>query len=425
MQKFRVYGQSCLKGTVEISGAKNAALPILFAAILATEPVTLTNVPDLKDIETTLKILRQLGVVVTRNEQGVVSLDASKIDHFVAPYELVKTMRASIWALAPLVARFNQGQVSLPGGCSIGARPVDLHISGLERLGAQIVLEDGYVKAHVNGRLSGTRIVMEKVSVGATLSIMIAATLAKGTTVIENAAREPEIADTAEFLNKMGAKISGACSDAITIEGVERLTGCQHSIVPDRIETGTFLVAAAISGGRIVCKNTKADTLDAVIDKLREAGAQVDVTEETITLDMLGNRPKAVNIRTAPYPGFPTDMQAQFTLLNMVANGTSIITETIFENRFMHIPELIRMGGKAEIEGNTAICHGVDHLSGAEVMATDLRASISLVLAGCIATGETIVDRIYHIDRGYERIEEKLRGIGARIERFSEENGEV
>ena len=425
MQKFRVYGQSCLKGTVEISGAKNAALPILFAAILATEPVTLTNVPDLKDIETTLKILRQLGVVVTRNEQGVVSLDASKIDHFVAPYELVKTMRASIWALAPLVARFNQGQVSLPGGCSIGARPVDLHISGLERLGAQIVLEDGYVKAHVNGRLSGTRIVMEKVSVGATLSIMIAATLAKGTTVIENAAREPEIADTAEFLNKMGAKISGAGSDAITIEGVDRLTGCEHSVVPDRIETGTFLVAAAISGGRIVCKHTKADTLDAVIDKLREAGAQVDVTEDAITLDMLGNRPKAVNIRTAPYPGFPTDMQAQFTLLNMVANGTSIITETIFENRFMHIPELIRMGGKAEIEGNTAICHGVDHLSGAEVMATDLRASISLVLAGCIATGETIVDRIYHIDRGYERIEEKLRGIGARIERFAEENEEV
>lgn len=425
MQKFRVYGQSCLKGTVEISGAKNAALPILFAAILATEPVILTNVPDLKDIETTLKILRQLGVVVERNEQGIVHLDASKIDHFVAPYELVKTMRASIWALAPLVARFNQGQVSLPGGCSIGARPVDLHISGLERLGAQIVLEDGYVKAYVNGCLTGTRIVMEKVSVGATLSIMIAATLAKGTTVIENAAREPEIADTAEFLNKMGAKISGAGSDAITIEGVERLTGCQHSIVPDRIETGTFLVAAAISGGRILCKNTKAGTLDAVIDKLREAGAQVDVTEDTVSLDMFGNRPKAVNIRTAPYPGFPTDMQAQFTLLNMIANGTSIITETIFENRFMHIPELIRMGGKAEIEGNTAICHGVEHLSGAEVMATDLRASISLVLAGCIATGETIVDRIYHIDRGYERIEEKLRGLGARIERFSEENEEI
>ncbi len=386
--------------------------------------MTLTNVPDLKDIETTIKILLKLGVVVERNEQGVVHLDASKIDHFVAPYELVKTMRASIWALAPLVARFNQGQVSLPGGCSIGARPVDLHISGLERLGTQVVLEDGYVKAHVNGRLIGTRIVMEKVSVGATLSIMIAATLAKGTTVIENAAREPEIANTAEFLNKMGAKISGAGSDAITIEGVERLTGCQHSIVPDRIETGTFLVAAAISGGHILCKNTKPGTLDAVIDKLREAGAQVDVAEDTITLDMLGNRPKAVNIRTAPYPGFPTDMQAQFTLLNMVANGTSIITETIFENRFMHIPELVRMGGKAEIEGNTAVCHGVEHLSGAEVMATDLRASISLVLAGCIATGETIVDRIYHIDRGYERIEEKLRSLGARIERFTEESEE-
>lgn len=424
MQKFRVYGQSRLKGSVDISGAKNAALPILFAAILAEEPVVLTNVPELKDIDTTLKILRQLGVVVERDEQGAVHLDASQINHFVAPYELVKTMRASIWALAPLVARFKQGQVSLPGGCSIGARPVDLHISGLERLGAQIVLEDGYVKAYVNNRLVGTRIVMEKVSVGATLSIMIAATLAKGTTIIENAAREPEITDTAIFLNKMGAKISGAGTDTITIEGVERLGGCEHSVVPDRIETGTFLVAAAISGGRIVCKKTKADTLDAVIDKLREAGAQIDVTEDTITLDMLGNRPKAVNIRTAPYPGFPTDMQAQFTLLNMVAVGTSIITETIFENRFMHIPELIRMGGKAEIEGNTAICHGVDHLSGAEVMATDLRASISLVLAGCIASGETIVDRIYHIDRGYEHIEDKLRGLGTRIERFSENSAE-
>ncbi|UDW82864.1 UDP-N-acetylglucosamine 1-carboxyvinyltransferase [Pasteurella canis] len=424
MQKFRVYGQSRLKGSVNISGAKNAALPILFAAILSEEPVTLTNVPELKDIETTLKILRKLGVVVERDEHGAVHLDASKIDHFIAPYELVKTMRASIWALAPLVARFNQGQVSLPGGCSIGARPVDLHISGLERLGARITLEDGYVKAFVDHRLVGTRIVVEKVSVGATLSIMMAATLAKGKTTIENAAREPEITDTAIFLNKMGAKISGAGTDTIIVEGVEHLTGCEHSIVPDRIETGTFLVAAAISGGRIECHNTKADTLDAVIDKLREAGAQVDVTENSITLDMLGNRPRAVNIRTAPYPGFPTDMQAQFTLLNMVASGTSIITETIFENRFMHIPELIRMGGKAEIEGNTAICHGVDHLSGAEVMATDLRASISLVLAGCIATGETIVDRIYHIDRGYERIEEKLRGLGARIERFSSESEE-
>ncbi|MBN6710037.1 UDP-N-acetylglucosamine 1-carboxyvinyltransferase [Haemophilus haemoglobinophilus] len=420
MQKFRVYGQSRLNGEVNISGAKNAALPILFAAILAEEPVKLTNVPELKDIDTTLKILHKLGVVTYRDEQGAVHLDASNIEHFVAPYELVKTMRASIWALAPLVARFKQGQVSLPGGCSIGARPVDLHISGLERLGAKIVLEDGYVKAFVDDQLIGKRIVIEKVSVGATLSIMMAATLAKGTTVIENAAREPEITDTALFLNKMGAKITGAGSDSITIEGVERLGGCEHSIVPDRIETGTFLVAGAISGGRIVCKNTKASTLDAVIDKLRDAGAQVEVTEDTITLDMQGNRPKAVNIRTEPYPGFPTDMQAQFTLLNMVAEGSSKITETIFENRFMHIPELIRMGGKAEIEGNTAFCHGVEHLSGAEVMATDLRASISLVLAGCIATGETIVDRIYHIDRGYEHIEEKLRGLGAKIERFSE-----
>ncbi|HHF3831496.1 TPA: UDP-N-acetylglucosamine 1-carboxyvinyltransferase [Haemophilus influenzae] len=419
MDKFRVYGQSRLSGSVNISGAKNAALPILFAAILATEPVKLTNVPELKDIETTLNILRQLGVIANRDETGAVLLDASNINHFTAPYELVKTMRASIWALAPLVARFHQGQVSLPGGCSIGARPVDLHISGLEKLGADIVLEEGYVKAQVSDRLVGTRIVIEKVSVGATLSIMMAATLAKGTTVIENAAREPEIVDTADFLNKMGAQISGAGSDHITIEGVERLTGCEHSVVPDRIETGTFLIAAAISGGRVVCQNTKADTLDAVIDKLREAGAQVDVTENSITLDMLGNRPKAVNIRTAPHPGFPTDMQAQFTLLNMVAEGTSIITETIFENRFMHIPELIRMGGKAEIEGNTAVCHGVEQLSGTEVIATDLRASISLVLAGCIATGETIVDRIYHIDRGYEHIEDKLRGLGAKIERFS------
>lgn len=419
MEKFRVYGQDRLQGEITISGAKNAALPILFAAILSTEPIILSNVPNLKDIDTTFKILRKLGVVVERDEQGIVHLDASKIDHYVAPYELVKTMRASIWALAPLVARFNQGQVSLPGGCSIGARPVDMHISGLEKLGVQITLDEGYVKAKVENRLVGSTIVMEKVSVGATISVMIAATLAQGTTILENAAREPEITDTALFLNKMGAKIIGAGTDIIIIEGVERLTGCEHSVVADRIETGTFLVAGAISGGRVTCTGTKANTLDAVIDKLREAGAKIDITENSITLDMQGNRPKAVNIRTAPYPGFPTDMQAQFTLLNMVAEGTSIITETIFENRFMHIPELIRMGAKAEIEGNTAVCYGVESLSGAEVMATDLRASASLVLAGCIASGETIVDRIYHIDRGYERIEEKLRALGGRIERFS------
>lgn len=421
MEKFRVYGQATpLSGEVQISGAKNAALPILFAAILAEEPVKLTNVPELKDVDTTFKILRKLGVNVERDEHKAVLIDASKIDQYIAPYELVKTMRASIWALAPLLARFHEGQVSLPGGCTIGARPVDMHISGLEKMGAKIELDEGYVKATVDGRLTGTRVYMDKVSVGATLSVMMAATLANGTTVIENAAREPEIVDTADFLNKMGAKISGAGTDMITVEGVERLTGCEHAVVADRIETGTFLIAAAISGGKIVCKNAKPDTMDAVLEKLREAGMDVTTTENTITLDSHGKRPKAVNIRTMPHPGFPTDMQAQFTLLNVVAEGTSKITETIFENRFMHIPELIRMGAKGEIEGNTALIHGVEKLSGAQVMATDLRASISLVLAGCIANGETVVDRIYHIDRGYEHIEEKLRGLGAKIERFRE-----
>ena len=420
MEKFRVTGPATLSGSVNISGAKNAALPILFAAILATEPVTLTNVPVLKDVDTTFKILRKLGVVAERAENGDVYIDASKIDHYIAPYELVKTMRASIWALAPLVARFHEGQVSLPGGCTIGARPVDMHITGLEKMGVTIELDEGYVKATSNGRLHGAQIYMDKVSVGATLSVMMAGTLAEGTTIIENAAHEPEIVDTAIFLNAMGAKISGAGTGTITIEGVERLTGCTHRIVADRIETGTFLIAAAVSGGKITCHGTKADTLEAVIEKLREAGMEVSVTEDTITLDSKGQRPKAVNIRTMPHPGFPTDMQAQFTLLNAIAEGTSRITETIFENRFMHIPELNRMGAKGEIEGNTAICLGVEKLKAAEVMATDLRASISLVLAGCIAEGETIVDRIYHIDRGYEHIEEKLRGLGATIERFSE-----
>lgn len=425
MEKFRVYGQATpLSGEVQISGAKNAALPILFAAILAEEPVKLTNVPELKDVDTTFKILRKLGVNVERDEHKAVLIDASKIDQYVAPYELVKTMRASIWALAPLLARFHEGQVSLPGGCTIGARPVDMHISGLEKMGAKIELDEGYVKATVDGRLTGTRVYMDKVSVGATLSVMMAATLANGTTVIENAAREPEIVDTADFLNKMGAKISGAGTDMITVEGVERLSGCEHAVVADRIETGTFLIAAAISGGKIVCKNAKPDTMDAVLEKLREAGMDVTTTENTITLDSHGKRPKAVNIRTMPHPGFPTDMQAQFTLLNVVAEGTSKITETIFENRFMHIPELIRMGAKGEIEGNTALIHGVEKLSGAQVMATDLRASISLVLAGCIASGETVVDRIYHIDRGYEHVEEKLRGLGAKIERFRETSEE-
>ncbi|QGM80224.1 UDP-N-acetylglucosamine 1-carboxyvinyltransferase [Otariodibacter oris] len=423
MEKFRVHGPFSLNGTVNISGAKNAALPILFAAILAEEPVVLTNVPKLRDVDTTFKILRQLGVKI-ESEGNMVRLDARHINNYVAPYELVKTMRASIWALAPLLTRFHQGQVSLPGGCTIGARPVDMHISGLEKMGAKITLDEGYVKAEVEERLSGARVVMDKVSVGATLSVMMAATLANGTTVIENAAREPEVVDTADFLNKLGAKISGAGSDTITIEGVDKLGGAEHHIVPDRIETGTFLIAAAISGGKITCKGTKADTLDAVIEKLREAGMDVEVSDNYITLDSHGMRPKAVNIRTMPHPGFPTDMQAQFTLLNTIADGTSKITETIFENRFMHIPELIRMGAKAEIEGNTAICRGVEKLSGAQVMATDLRASISLVLAGCIAQGETIVDRIYHIDRGYENIEDKLCQLGAHIERFRESSVE-
>lgn len=419
MDKFRVQGPTRLSGEVTISGAKNAALPILFAALLASDPVEIQNVPKLKDIDTTMKLLSQLGVKAERN--GSVHLDASEVNIYCAPYELVKTMRASIWALGPLVARFGQGQVSLPGGCAIGARPVDLHITGLEQLGAEIKLEEGYVKASVDGRLKGAHIVMDKVSVGATVTIMSAATLATGTTIIENAAREPEIVDTANFLNTLGAKISGAGSDRITIEGVERLGGGVYRVLPDRIETGTFLIAAAVSGGKVVCRSAQPDTLDAVLAKLREAGADIELGSDWISLDMHGKRPKAVNFRTAPHPGFPTDMQAQFSLMNLVAEGTGVITETIFENRFMHVPELIRMGAHAELESNTAICHGVEKLSGAQVMATDLRASASLVLAGCIAEGTTIVDRIYHIDRGYEHIEDKLKALGANIERVSGE----
>lgn len=416
MDKFKIFGPTQLNGEVIISGAKNAALPILFASLLATEPVKILNAPRLKDIETTLELLKRLGVKIEYNENII--LDASQIDDFCAPYELVKTMRASIWALGPLVARFGQGQVSLPGGCAIGARPVDLHISGLEKLGATITLDEGYVKATVNGRLKGAHIVMEKVSVGATVTIMCAATLAEGVTVIENAACEPEIADTAKFLNILGAKISGAGSEKIIIEGVEKLGGGVHQILPDRIETGTYLVAAAISKGSIVCRKTNPTMLEAVIAKLIEAGAEIKTGEDWISLNMQDKRPKAVNIYTAPHPGFPTDMQAQFTLLNIIAEGTGIIKETIFENRFMHVPELIRMGAKAEIEGNTLITQGVEKLTGTEVMATDLRASASLVLAGCIANGTTIVDRIYHIDRGYDAIEDKLRALGVNIERI-------
>ncbi|AMG30262.1 UDP-N-acetylglucosamine 1-carboxyvinyltransferase [Grimontia hollisae] len=418
MQKFRVHGGGPLRGEVTISGAKNAALPILFAALLAEEPVEVANVPKLRDIDTTMELLSRLGAKVSRN--GSVHVDASEINEFCAPYELVKTMRASIWALGPLVARFGKGEVSLPGGCAIGARPVDLHIHGLEQLGATITLDEGYVKAHVDGRLKGAHIVMDKVSVGATVTIMSAATLAVGTTVIENAAREPEIVDCAKFLNMLGAKITGAGSDTITIEGVERLGGGYHEVVADRIETGTFLVAAAVSGGKVICRNTSPKLMEAVLAKLEEAGALVESGEDWISLDMTGRELKAVNIRTAPHPGFPTDMQAQFTLLNLIAKGTGIITETIFENRFMHVPELQRMGAHAEIEGNTVVCGDCDGLSGAQVMATDLRASASLVIAGAIAKGETIVDRIYHIDRGYEHIEDKLKKLGVSIERFSD-----
>ncbi|MFD2178820.1 UDP-N-acetylglucosamine 1-carboxyvinyltransferase [Veronia pacifica] len=416
MQKFRVEGGGPIQGEVAISGAKNAALPILFAALLAEEPVEVANVPKLRDIDTTMELLSRLGAKVSRN--GSVYVDASGVDNFCAPYDLVKTMRASIWALGPLVARFGEGQVSLPGGCAIGARPVDLHIHGLEQLGAKITLEEGYVKASVRGRLKGAHIVMDKVSVGATVTIMAAATLAEGTTVIENAAREPEIEDCAAFLNTLGAKISGAGSDSITIEGVERLGGGYHKVVADRIETGTFLVAAAVSGGKIICRNTSARLLESVLAKLEEAGAAVETGDDWISLDMTDRHLKAVNIRTAPHPGFPTDMQAQFSLLNLMAKGTGVITETIFENRFMHIPELQRMGAHAEIEGNTVICGDCDGLSGAQVMATDLRASASLVIAGAIAKGTTVVDRIYHIDRGYDRIEDKLRPLGVNIERI-------
>jgi UDP-N-acetylglucosamine 1-carboxyvinyltransferase len=419
MEKFRVIGSSKpLTGEVQISGAKNAALPILFASILAEEPVTVKNVPKLRDIDTTMELLSQLGASVSRN--GEIHVDASQINNYCAPYELVKTMRASIWALGPLVARFGEGQVSLPGGCAIGARPVDLHIHGLEQLGATIVLEDGYVKASVDGRLKGAHIVMDKVSVGATITIMCAAALADGITVLDNAAREPEIEDTAEFLNTLGAKISGAGTDTITIEGVERLAGGTHSVVPDRIETGTFLVAAAVSGGKVICRNTRANLLESVLAKLEEAGAKVESGDDWISVDMTDRELSAVTVRTAPHPGFPTDMQAQFTLLNMMAKGGGVITETIFENRFMHVPELQRMGAKAEIEGHTVICGDTEGLSGAQVMATDLRASASLVIAGCIAQGETVVDRIYHIDRGYDKIEDKLSKLGANIERFKE-----
>ncbi|WP_421232463.1 UDP-N-acetylglucosamine 1-carboxyvinyltransferase [Aeromonas jandaei] len=416
MDKFKIDGRCTLNGEVTISGAKNAALPILFATLLCDEEVHLSNVPRLKDVGTTIKLLEMLGATTKVN--GNVTVLTGAVNNHVAPYELVKTMRASILALGPLAARFGAADVSLPGGCAIGARPVNLHVHGLELMGAKITIEDGYIKARVDGRLKGAHILMDMVSVTGTENLMMAATLAEGRTVIENAAREPEVVDLAHFLNALGAKIQGAGTDTLIIDGVERLHGGSYSVQPDRIETGTFLVGAAVTGGKITCRNTDPTLLEAVLVKLEEAGALIEKGEDWITLDMTGRTLKPVTIKTAPYPAFPTDMQAQFTVLNAVAQGTGMITETIFENRFMHVPELVRMGADIELQGNVAICRDTVQLKGAQVMATDLRASASLVLAGFVAEGSTIVDRIYHIDRGYENIEQKLQGLGGRIERI-------
>jgi UDP-N-acetylglucosamine 1-carboxyvinyltransferase len=416
MDRLEIVGGTRLDGEVRISGAKNAALPILAATLLVEEPVTIGNVPHLRDITTTNQLLTQMGVRVTIDEKMRVTADASEVKEFVAPYELVKTMRASILVLGPLLARFGRADVSLPGGCAIGARPVNIHVEGLRQLGAEIAIENGYIKARA-GRLRGARLVLDTVTVTGTENLMMAAALAEGTTWLENAAREPEVVDLANFLNTMGARISGAGTDMIVVEGVERLHGGHYEVLPDRIEAGTFLVAGAITGGRVRAKGARPEHLDAVLGKLREAGAKVATGENWIEVDMDGRRPKSVDVRTAPHPAFPTDMQAQFAALNTIADGVATITETIFENRFMHMLEMRRLGADIRIEGNTAIVRGVSKLTAAPVMATDLRASASLVLAGLVADGETRVERIYHIDRGYEVIEEKLRGLGAQIRR--------
>lgn len=417
MQQFLVTGGATLKGDVVISGAKNAALPILFATLLAEQPSVISNVPVLKDIDTTFKLLTMFGAQVQRDGHQV-TVDASHIHSQMAPYELVRTMRASILALGPLLARFGHAEVSLPGGCAIGARPVNLHIDGLRKMGAEISVENGYIKAKAD-RLKGAHLVMDMVSVTGTENLLMAAVLADGVTIIENAAREPEVVDLAKYLVAMGAKISGAGSATIKVEGVERLTGAAHSVLPDRIETGTFLVAAAVTGGDVTCRNTDPTELEVVLEKLREAGAEVTTGDDWIRLNMTGRTLKSVNVKTTPHPGFPTDMQAQFTVLNVLAEGVGVVTETIFENRFMHVPELQRMGAQIQLEGNTAMCQYTPQLTAAQVMATDLRASASLVIAGLVATGNTVVDRIYHIDRGYEQIEHKLQALGARIERIN------
>jgi len=418
MDKLLITGGQALHGELRISGAKNAALPILAATLLSDVPVSVGNIPHLHDITTTMELLGQMGVRLTVDEKMHIEVDSSTIDKYEAPYELVKTMRASILVLGPLLARFGEAYVSLPGGCAIGTRPVDIHIDSLIKMGADITVEAGYIHAKVK-RLQGCHLVLDKVTVTGTENILMAATLAEGITIIENAAKEPEVTDLAHFLNKMGAKITGVGTDILTVEGVERLgvEGLHYDILPDRIETGTYLVAGAISRGHVKLKNTDPSTLDAVLVKLKEAGADITCGENWIELNMHGKRPKAVTVRTAPYPAFPTDMQAQFTALNSVAEGVGLITETVFENRFMHVQELQRMGAQIKLESNTAICTGSGQLKAAPVMATDLRASASLVLAGLVAEGETLVDRIYHIDRGYDHIEEKLSQLGATIRR--------
>lgn len=416
MDKFKIQGPCRLAGDVTISGAKNAALPILFGTLLCDEAVHLSNVPKLKDVGTTLELLTSMGLTVVEQDQSYVISGA--VNSHIAPYELVRTMRASILALGPLVARFGKADVSLPGGCAIGARPVNLHIHGLEQMGAEIHVEDGYIKARVDGRLKGAHILMDMVSVTGTENLMMAAVLAEGRTIIENAAREPEVVDLANFLNALGAKIQGIGQDTLIIDGVEALHGGEYRVQPDRIETGTFLVGAAVTGGDVTCRNTDPHLLEAVLVKLKEAGAEIETGEDWIRLNMTDRVLKPVDIKTAPYPAFPTDMQAQFTVLNAVAKGVGRVTETIFENRFMHVPELNRMGASIELNGNMAICDDTEQLTGATVMATDLRASASLVLAGFVAEGTTIVDRIYHIDRGYEVIEDKLSALGGKIERI-------
>ncbi|MDO9214860.1 MAG: UDP-N-acetylglucosamine 1-carboxyvinyltransferase [Methylococcales bacterium] len=418
MDKLIITGGTRLSGELRISGAKNAALPILAATLLSTTPVSVGNIPHLHDITTTMELLGRMGVSLLVDEKMNIEVDSSTINSYEAPYELVRTMRASILVLGPLLARFGEAHVSLPGGCAIGTRPVDIHLNGLIKMGADITVEGGFIHAKVD-RLKGCRLVLEQITVTGTENLLMAATLASGTTIIENAAKEPEVTDLAHFLNAMGAKITGIGTDVLVIEGVENLgvPDLHYDILPDRIETGTYLCAAAITGGKVKLKNTRPDILDAVLEKLVEAGAEITTGDDWIALDMHGKKPKAVSLRTAPYPAFPTDMQAQFIAMNCVADGVGIITETIFENRFMHVQELQRMGANIKLESNTAICTGMEKITGAPVMATDLRASASLVIAALVAEGSTLVDRIYHIDRGYDHIEEKLSQLGATIRR--------